>query len=237
MKNNKLSSNLLILRQKKSISQDTLAKFLNISRTTITNYEGGLSEPDYEKLILIAKYFDISLDDLLTKDLSKAKSHEPSGAADIVHEPSAIYKLKTDKNKEVQSIPLYSIEVAAGIVQLFRDHAPTKEYITIPNLPKSDGALYVTGDSMYPLLKSGDIVIYKQINDIANCIFVWGEMYLICFQMDGGDYTSVKYIQKSSTKGYIKLVSQNKHHDDMDIPSDSIRALALVKASIRMNAM
>ena len=42
------------------------------------------------------------------------------------------------------------------------------DYISIPRLPKCDGAVYVTGDSMYPLLKSGDIVLYKEVSDIKN---------------------------------------------------------------------
>jgi phage repressor protein C with HTH and peptisase S24 domain len=37
------------------------------------------------------------------------------------------------------------------------------EQILIPHLPKCDGAFYVTGDGMYPLLKSGDLVLYKEI--------------------------------------------------------------------------
>jgi phage repressor protein C with HTH and peptisase S24 domain len=138
----------------------------------------------------------------------------------------------------IQQVPLYSLEATAGIAQLFRDNHPTKEFISIPNLPKCDGALYINGDSMYPLLKSGDIVMYKQINDIANCIFVWGEMYLISFHSDGDDYSTVKYIQKSEEgKDHIKLVSQNHNHQPIDIPRTSIRALALIKASIRINTM
>ena len=112
----------------------------------------------------------------------------------------------------------------------------TDEYIQIPNLPRCDGAIYITGDSMYPLLKSGDIVLYKQINDIANNIF-YGEMYLISIDMEGDEYITVKYIQKSEKEGHIILVSYNKAHSDKEIHINSIKALAFVKASIRINAM
>ncbi|MNE83657.1 hypothetical protein D3C80_1804910 [compost metagenome] len=89
---------------------------------------------------------------------------------------------------------------------------------------------------MYPLLKSGDIVLYKEINDIRNEIF-WGEMYLLSIDMSGEEYITVKYIQKSERDGFVKLVSQNKHHQDKDVEMSKIKALALVKASIRINAM
>ena len=102
-------------------------------------------------------------------------------------------------------------------------------------IPKCDGGLRIVGDSMYPLLKSGDIVLYKQLGDI-NDIF-WGDMYLLSIDIDGEEYVTVKYIQKSDRAGYVKLVSQNQHHADKDVEISRIRAIALVKASIRMNSI
>ena len=148
------------------------------------------------------------------------------------------FRLKTDSSLESQQIPLYDIEAVAGLVPLFQDSKSQEpiDHISIPHLPKCDGAVYVTGDSMYPLLKSGDIVLYKEINDIRNEIF-WGEMYLLSIDMSGEEYITVKYIQKSEKGGFVKLVSQNKHHQDKDVEMSKIKALALVKASIRINAM
>jgi phage repressor protein C with HTH and peptisase S24 domain len=157
----------------------------------------------------------------------------------ILNEPTDIYGLKTDNILNDQLVPLYNIEASAGIVTLFKDASQSTpvDFIQIPNLPKCDGALYVTGDSMYPLLKSGDIIMYKQIHDIKEGIY-WGEMYLISLDQEGDEMVLVKYIQKS-TKGeeYIRLVSQNQHHQDKDIKITKIRALALIKASIRINSM
>ncbi len=124
------------------------------------------------------------------------------------------------------------------MVPLFQDSKSQDpiDHISIPHLPKCDGAVYVTGDSMYPLLKSGDIVLYKEIHDVANEIF-WGEMYLLGIDMSGEEYVTVKYIQKSEIQGCVRLVSQNKHHQDKDVEISKIKALALVKASIRINSM
>ncbi|SNR16521.1 S24 family peptidase [Tenacibaculum jejuense] len=150
-----------------------------------------------------------------------------------------VFKLKTDHSIRKQSVPLYNVEAAAGLVELFQSHGDTQPVgtLNIPNLPKCDGAVFVTGDSMYPLLKSGDIVAYKQIYDFYSEIF-WGEMYLISVEVAEEEFISVKYIQKSERgEGYIKLVSQNKHHQPKDIKMSKIRAMALVKASVRMNSM
>ena len=182
---------------------------------------------------ILAKYTDLNPTWLLT------------GEGDMLIDDQAwqgshvkTYMLKTDNNVESQQIPLYDLEAVAGLVPLFSDNKAFQpvDHIMIPHLPKCDGAVYVTGDSMYPLLKSGDIVMYKEINDIANGIF-WGEMYLLSIDLAGEEYITVKYIQKAQEERYIRLVSENRHHQDKEIRLDHVKALALVKASIRINAM
>jgi len=151
----------------------------------------------------------------------------------------SIYKLKTDYyGVERQKIPLYEIEASAGLSLLFSSQNTQipLDFITVPNAPKCDGALFVRGDSMYPLLKSGDIICYKRISNVDNIIF--GEMYLL--DIDNGDdqFLTVKYVQKSD-KGdsFVKLVSENHYHADKDEPIHNIRALAIVKLSIRYNTI
>jgi len=163
--------------------------------------------------------------------------------AQVVGEPTAgkykVFKLRSDRELSDQRIPLYNLEATAGLVELFRDHNDIKpiDTIHIPNLPACDGAVFVAGDSMYPLLKSGDIVMYKQVHDIKNDIF-WGQMYLVSVASNGDEYVMVKYIQRSA-KGddYVTLVSENRHHQDKDVRMDKIRALALIKGSVRINTM
>jgi phage repressor protein C with HTH and peptisase S24 domain len=156
-------------------------------------------------------------------------------------EPAAnIYKLKTDNVIQHQSVPLYDIQASASVVALFRDKNSEKpiDHITIPNLPKCDGAIYVNGDSMYPLLKSGDIIMYKKVGNSIDNMF-WGEMYLVSLINDDGDeFVMVKWLHKSE-KGeeYVKLVSENRHHQPKDFHIKNIKGLALIKASVRVNSM
>lgn len=137
-----------------------------------------------------------------------------------------------------QEIPLYDLEAVAGLRELFSSGKPQRilDTIKIPNLPKCDGAISVTGDSMYPLLKSGDIILYKE-TEFHNIFF--GEMYLLSVKLnDWEEYITVKYVQKSEQgKDFVKLVSQNSHHQPKDIHISKISALALIKASIRINTM
>ena len=77
----------------------------------------------------------------------------------------AQFSLRTDHLVEMQNVPLYELDASAGLVALFADQNRRTpiSHIQIPDLPPCDGAVYVRGDSMYPLLKSGDIVLYKEI--------------------------------------------------------------------------
>lgn len=137
--------------------------------------------------------------------------------------------------KKDRSVPYYNQVASAGKVQLFKDFSSSHAngFISVPNMPNCDGAVPIVGDSMYPLLKSGDIVCYK-LKEPANIIY--GEMYLIDWRDgDGDDYLMAKFIAKSKLEGHISLVSHNKHHDDLDIPLNSVRQLALIKMSVRFN--
>ena len=149
-----------------------------------------------------------------------------------------VFKLRTDRLIDRQQIPIYDMEAVAGLVPLFADQYSQSivEVMETTLIPKCDGGLRIVGDSMYPLLKSGDIVFYKQVHDIMYSI-IWGEMYLISFDIDGDEYVSVKYLQKSDTPDHIVLVSYNEHHKPMEIHVNRIRALAFIKASLRLNSL
>ena len=146
------------------------------------------------------------------------------------------FTLRTDHKVASQSVPLYRITAQAGIIALFDDSSsdiPIGQ-IQIPNLPRCDGALYVFGESMQPILQSGDIILYKKVS-VDNIL--WGEMYLVAFSLEGDDYVAIKYIQKANDPQKVTLVSRNSSYAPQDIPWNSIRAIALIKASIRFNTM
>lgn len=70
---NYFSNNLKFLTSKTNINQNQLANKLGIDRQQITKYIKGI-EPGYDRLISIASIFNVSIDDLLLKDLSKEEN-------------------------------------------------------------------------------------------------------------------------------------------------------------------
>lgn len=53
------------LRKQKHISQVKLSMDLNLAQNTISQYETETRQADYQTLILIADYFNVSIDYLL----------------------------------------------------------------------------------------------------------------------------------------------------------------------------
>lgn len=208
-------------------SDKDFADFLDIKQNTLSSWRSR-NTMDYERLISKCDFIDANW--LFTHKGSMLKEN-------INDNGTQVYKLRTDKIEENQEVPLYELEATAGLSSLFETGKAARvlDSIKIPNLPKCDGAISVTGDSMYPLLKSGDIVLFRQaaIDDIF-----FGEMYIVSVKNEWEEYLTIKYVQRSE-KGdeWIKLVSQNQHHQSRDIHLSKVTALALVKASIRINTM
>lgn len=53
------------LRLEKELSQIQLAKHLNISQRSVSNWETGVRQPDFETLEKLAKFFAVTTDYLL----------------------------------------------------------------------------------------------------------------------------------------------------------------------------
>ncbi|MFC5732155.1 helix-turn-helix domain-containing protein [Cytobacillus gottheilii] len=61
-----LKEQLIKLRKENNKTQEDLAKLLGVTRPAYTAYESGKRNPDYESLIKLSEYYDVSLDFLLT---------------------------------------------------------------------------------------------------------------------------------------------------------------------------
>lgn len=108
-------------------------------------------------------------------------------------------------------------------------------FVHVPNMPRCDGAVYLAGDAMAPLLKGGDIIMYRRMENLDD-IF-WGEMYLLSVDVAGDEYVTVRYVHKSARPGYIKLSGYDSFNDEKEIEISKVRAIAFVKATIRMNSI
>ncbi len=65
------SSRFAELRTDNDVKQKDLAKLLNVSVSAVSHYEKGLNTPDLSNLILLADYFNVSLDYLVGRSSYK----------------------------------------------------------------------------------------------------------------------------------------------------------------------
>lgn len=178
-------------------------------------------------------YTNVNPDYILT-GRGEPLNEEMIGTSDNIV-PIAKSKTK-EKIFPISEFNLYDLDVSAGLSRLFSEDGDRNKAflgkISVPNMPRCDGAVKVIGDSMYPLLKSGDIIAYKEVHSIE--AVQWGEIYVLQLEYDSDISVVVKYVKKSELgSDYINLVSYNKEHDPKDVRKDNITAMARVMLCIR----
>ena len=63
-----LKDSLKTMRTERAITQEQLAKKLNISLKTVSHWETGYTEPSINQLIALADLYSVSLDDLVGRN-------------------------------------------------------------------------------------------------------------------------------------------------------------------------
>lgn len=202
------SSNLRFLRKRSGKTQQELSADLGIGRTTVANYEAGISEPSLEILMSIIGYFGTSADSLLAKNLQKdgAGNREFSDKKYRIGMPQVI-TVEPSGDENILFVP---VKARAGYLNGYAD----KEYIeSLPafRLPGLNNATYrmfeVEGPSMSPNLLSGDRVIAEWVENLESVMD--NQVYVIVHS----EGVAVKrVINKLSEKGKLYLKSDTVAH-------------------------
>lgn len=132
------------VRKSKKITAKELANHIKVVESTMSLYENGKREPDFETLLKIANYLDVSVDYLL------GNTAEPST-------PKRGIKIPVYGNVAA-GVPLEAITDIEDWEEISEETAATGEYI----------ALRINGDSMEPKMSKGDVVIVRLQSDVDN---------------------------------------------------------------------
>lgn len=97
MPNIQLARNLKYLRLAYGLTQDDLGAFLNISRQAYSNYENLKRSPDLDSLIRLASLYHLSLDDLVSRELSSFMESDHSVQ---IQEDKNFFRLGVDRATE-----------------------------------------------------------------------------------------------------------------------------------------
>ena len=79
-----LADKIITLRKKQGWSQEELAEKLEVSRQSVSKWEGGLSVPDLNKIIAMSTLFGVSTDFLLKDELEEITPSETAETDDAI---------------------------------------------------------------------------------------------------------------------------------------------------------
>ena len=224
-----LGNNIKILRSRRGLSQDALAKELGIKRTTLNNYENwAVLNPTIELLFRIADFFGVSLDVLIKKDLEKFSERqfielEKGNDAYITGSKLRVLtSIVNEKNQE--NIELVSVRARAGYMSGYGDPEYLKRLpvFSLPFLHKERKyrAFQINGDSMLPIPDKSYIVAeYMQnLNDVKD-----GEGCIVVTSDDGIVFkTIINQIKKNKT---LLLSSLNSFYEPYELAVNKVREL------------
>ena len=64
-----IGAKLRELRLSNNLTQTQLAEILGLSRVNYTRYENNVVRPDYETIVKLADFYDVSLDELFNRKI------------------------------------------------------------------------------------------------------------------------------------------------------------------------
>lgn len=221
-------SNIKFLRNRKKLTQDQLSVALEIKRSTLNNYENGISGPSIQSLILLSDYFHVAIDTLLRVDLSKLREsqlYELEHGQDVFLKGSNIRVLATTIDRQNRdNIELVSEKAKAGYTNGFAD----PEYISelpVFQLPflspeRKYRTFQISGDSMLPIPDSAWVTgeFVQDWNTIKD-----GEFYVVLTLNEGLVFKQLK--NELAERGCFRMISLNKAYEPYELAASEIREI------------
>ena len=196
------------LRQGKDLSQLELAKILSVHQTAISQWETGKTNPDMDIAIMLAKYFEVTIDYLLGVSNNSIPTSSKAIQVPVLGTIPA-------------GIPIEAVEEILDYEEIPQDWARGgREYF----------ALKLKGDSMYPKYLDSDIVIFEKASTCDN-----GQD---CAVIVNGDDATFKTVRRGTEGIILQPINSEydpKHYTNKQI--DELPVLILgVAREIRRKA-
>ena len=227
-----------MFRQKAGMTVDQLAEALHIGKSSVRNWECGISRPDPEYLYRMFSILDVEpnvffgiggIGTLLTTDeqflidhyrtLDDAGKEYLEGIAETMSAKARVRKLKRVYDR-VDAVGNWSRVVAAGDGADWDDY-PEKEMVLLydsPEVQRADEICIVNGDSMEPQFHDGDLVLVEHSIELDN-----GDIGIFYVPGHGGVIKQ---------KAYDRLHSLNPEFDDIFPYEDGARVVGRVLGRI-----
>jgi phage repressor protein C with HTH and peptisase S24 domain len=213
------------LKKQKGISMYQVAKKINYAPQSFSRIRSGGQNAPLKWIHKICDTYGINKNYIFNNEPPMFMDEKQGKIVEQSHVKDKAVKLNV-----AQKIPYYDAHLSAGMIKKFGDNVVNPAYfITIPYFVDCTLALRVSGDSMYPRYRSGDIVVCKHIHD--KNLIMHGEPYVVITP----DYCVVKYVTPHPTdKNKLVLKSENPKFAPSNIPKKDILQLYIIKGKIEV---
>lgn len=197
-----MQNNLKIFRRRAGLTQAKVAEALDISPVTVNRHENNV-QSFMESLGLYAELYQCKPEDLISENPTTSTQVEPSSLAPYVP----------------RTVPVVGFVGAGAEVTPIDDHAQGAGLyeVEVPFAVRSQHivGVEVKGDSMYPLIREGDVLLYSREYYGMNA----GCLNRLCVVGLTDGRVFVKFLHKGSKQGHYTLASINNSTPPMeDVP-------------------
>lgn len=199
-----IGSNIRKIRGVKNLNQSSFAELFDLKRASVGAYEEGRAEPKIKTIIDIAKYFGISIDDLLTKELSVNDLYKFDIFREDLLKDTKHNLTPSTPSIEVIPIPLINSQKQSDYLAN-HDNPEFLNTLDTINIPLAKGGNYrafeILDNSMYSDgngLQKGDIVISEKPRNFKINKLEEGKIYLF----ETSDSILIRQLSEKSSKAY-----------------------------------
>jgi phage repressor protein C with HTH and peptisase S24 domain len=206
-----ISKRFTEIREFTHLNKQQFADSIEIPSTTVSDIELGKREPSKDVLLKLASKYQVNLHWMLTGDGEKYVNEALSTTIRGL-KPLPVYRA-TELPEGAFIVPLLDQRLSAGPGSYLPEEDTAKALIHVPPYLSHYGdkiaALTVDGDSMYPTLHRGDMVVCDSCG--------WSGEGIYALRMSGAGF--VKRITKRP--GKLVIISDNPKYPPQEEPEES----------------
>ena len=209
------------------LNMTAFATKLTIDRSNLNKKVHGeqkITKRDIDKL---CKTLNVSYDWLVNGNGEKYLTEKESAMLEALQN-------KTVYNNKQCGVPYYDVDFCLGLREMYQDTPEVPvQLIDIPGYSKADFWCKTTGDSMCPIINSGDIIAMKEVKDWQSFLLM-NEAYGI---VTSNEQRMVKVIRPGSDTDHFILHSYNSEYPDQEIDKNMVLRIYKVIGAISIRSI
>ncbi|MBW3128417.1 XRE family transcriptional regulator [Hymenobacter profundi] len=222
-----IGKNIRKIRTVKKLSQAAFADLFGLARPSVGAYEEGRSEPKMETLIQIAQHFGLSVDLLLTKELTVNELYNFDIFQEALKE-APVEEAASEADRQALLTPLVPARRILEYIVNYHDKSfiDGLQPLTFPHtLGPVTRAFEISGADMQPTLRHQDVVLCCRVDKAVPVLHV-GRLYAFVTQ----SRLLVRRLAERLPNDVLKLRADNRDYPAQDFALSQALEIWEIKA-------